>query len=123
AEAARIEVEHRIRPEHTQQPRDDTRLNAREQFRVCKRRRGRERYDYFMTVGMGVDRIHHAFWKYMDPEHPKHEPGNRFQQAIHDYYVFIDGQIAQLLERVDDDTIVLVVSDHGGKAMVGGLCI
>ena len=50
-------------------------------------------------------------------------PGNRFQQAIHDYYVFIDGKIAELLRLVDDDTIVLVVSDHGGKAMVGGLCI
>jgi ATP sulfurylase len=96
---------------------------AEQHFTVCKRLLARERYDYFMTVDMGVDRIHHAFWKYMDPAHPKHEPGNRFQQAIHDYYVFIDRQIAELLELVDDDTIVLVVSDHGGKAMVGGLCI
>jgi ATP sulfurylase len=96
---------------------------AEQHFTVCKHLLERERYDYFMTVDMGVDRIHHAFWKYMDPEHPKHEPGNRFQQAIHDYYVFIDGKIAELLKLVDDDTIVLVVSDHGGKAMVGGLCI
>jgi ATP sulfurylase len=96
---------------------------AEQHFTVCKRLLERERYDYFMTVDMGVDRIHHAFWKYMDPEHPKHEPGNRFQQAIHDYYVWIDGQIAELLKLIDDDTIVLVVSDHGGKAMVGGLCI
>ncbi|HEX9441990.1 MAG TPA: alkaline phosphatase family protein, partial [Roseiflexaceae bacterium] len=96
---------------------------AEQHFTVCKRLLERERYDYFMTVDMGVDRIHHAFWKYMDPEHPKHEPGNRFQQAIHDYYVFIDGKIAELLKLVDEDTIVLVVSDHGGKAMVGGLCI
>jgi predicted AlkP superfamily phosphohydrolase/phosphomutase len=96
---------------------------AEQHFTVCKRLLERERYDYFMTVDMGVDRIHHAFWKYMDPQHPKHEPGNRFQQAIHDYYVFIDGKIAELLELVDEDTIVLVVSDHGGKAMVGGICI
>ena len=77
-----------------------------------------------MTVDMGVDRIHHAFWKYMDPEHPKHEPGNRFQQAIHDYYVFIDGQIAELLKLVDEDTIVLVVSDHGeylGEELMEGI--
>lgn len=96
---------------------------AEQHFTICRRLLQRERYDYFMTVDMGVDRIHHAFWKYMDPAHPKHVPGNRFQQAIHDYYVFIDQQIAALLEYVDDDTIVLVVSDHGGKAMVGGLCI
>ena len=112
-----------FRSENKDQILSDIYRMAEQHFTVCKRLLERERYDYFMTVDMGVDRIHHAFWKYMDPEHPKHEPGNRFQQAIHDYYVFIDGQIAQLLERVDDGTVVLVVSDHGGKAMVGGLCI
>lgn len=96
---------------------------AEQHFLVCRRLLERDSYDYFMTVDMGVDRIHHAFWKYMDPSHPKYEPGHRFARAIHDYYVFIDGQIADLLDRVDSDTIVLVVSDHGGKAMVGGVCI
>lgn len=96
---------------------------AEQHFEICKRLLKRERYTYFMTVDMGVDRIHHAFWKYMDLEHPKHEPGSRFEHAIHDYYVFIDGKIAELLELIDDNTVVLVVSDHGGKAMVGGLCL
>jgi predicted AlkP superfamily phosphohydrolase/phosphomutase len=96
---------------------------ADQHFTVCKRLLERERFDYFMTVDMGVDRIHHAFWRYMDPRHPKHEPGNRFESAIHDYYVYIDGKIAELLELVDDDTVVLVVSDHGGKPILGGLCV
>ena len=96
---------------------------AEQHFTVCKRLLERERYDFFMTVDMGLDRIHHAFWKYMDPAHPKHEPGSRFASAIHDYYVFVDGKIAELLEQVDDDTIVLVVSDHGAKGMIGGLCM
>ena len=96
---------------------------AEQHFAVCLRLLERERYDYFMTVDMGVDRIYHAFWKYMDETHPKHEPGSRFQNAIHDYHVFVDGKIAELLRLVDDDTIVLVVSDHGGKGMVGGLCM
>ncbi|HWQ16158.1 MAG TPA: sulfate adenylyltransferase [Roseiflexaceae bacterium] len=96
---------------------------ADQHFTICKRLLARERYDYFMTVDMGVDRIHHAFWKHMDPAHPKHVPGNRFQRAIHDYYVYVDGKIAELLALVDDDTVVLVVSDHGAKAMVGGICI
>ena len=96
---------------------------AEQHFLVCKRLLERERYDFFMTVDMGLDRLHHAFWKYMDPAHPKHEPGTRFASAIHDYYVFLDRTIAELLELVDDDTIVVVVSDHGAKAMVGGLAI
>jgi predicted AlkP superfamily phosphohydrolase/phosphomutase len=75
-----------------------------------------------MHVDMGVDRIHHGFWKFFDPRHPKHEPGNPYEHAIRDYYVHIDRQIGERLEMLDDDTAVLVVSDHGGQPMMGGIC-
>ncbi|MFQ3634198.1 alkaline phosphatase family protein [Roseiflexus sp.] len=96
---------------------------ADQHFTVCKRLLERKRYDFFMTVDMGIDRIHHAFWKYMDPRHPKHVPESPFAHAIYDYYRFIDEQIASLLNLIDDRTIVLVVSDHGAKAMIGGFCL
>ena len=35
-------------------------------------------WDFFMLVEMGVDRIHHGFWSYTDPEHHKYVPGNPF---------------------------------------------
>jgi predicted AlkP superfamily phosphohydrolase/phosphomutase len=70
-----------------------------------------------------VDRIHHALWKYMDPGHPKHEPGHPLGSAIHDYYVHVDRRLGELIELVPPDTIVLVVSDHGGQAMLGGVCM
>jgi predicted AlkP superfamily phosphohydrolase/phosphomutase len=92
-------------------------------YEICRRLLSRRRYDYFMTVDMGIDRIQHAFWKCMDPAHPKHEPGNPFEQAIHDYYVHVDARIAELLELVPEETIVLVVSDHGAQAMLGGICV
>ena len=52
-------------------------------------------WQLFAMVEMGVDRIHHGFWKYMDPEHRGHEPGNPFEHAIRDYYVHLDGLIAR----------------------------
>jgi predicted AlkP superfamily phosphohydrolase/phosphomutase len=96
---------------------------ADQHFTVCARLLERHQYDFFMTVDMGVDRIHHALWRYMDPAHPKHEPNSPLADAIHDYYVFVDRKLAELLERVDDDTIVIVVSDHGAKPILGGLCV
>jgi predicted AlkP superfamily phosphohydrolase/phosphomutase len=79
-------------------------------------------WDFFMHVDMGVDRIHHGFWKFFDDLHPLHEPGNRYQNAVRDYYVHLDGQIGEWLSLLDEETIVLVVSDHGAKPMMGGIC-
>jgi predicted AlkP superfamily phosphohydrolase/phosphomutase len=79
-------------------------------------------WDFFMHVDMGVDRIHHGFWKYFDERHPLYEPGNRYENAIHDYYVHLDHQVGERLALLDDNTTVLVVSDHGGQPMMGGIC-
>jgi predicted AlkP superfamily phosphohydrolase/phosphomutase len=79
--------------------------------------------DFLMLVDMGVDRIHHSFWKPMDPTHPQHDPHSPYGNAIHDYYVHLDQRIAQLLHHCDDHTAVLVVSDHGARSLLGGICI
>ncbi len=80
-------------------------------------------WDLFWMVDMGVDRIHHGFWQYMDPKHHRYQPGNKFETAILDYYKYIDNQIASLLEFIDlETTAIWIVSDHGAKCMVGGVC-
>jgi predicted AlkP superfamily phosphohydrolase/phosphomutase len=80
-------------------------------------------WDFFMFVEMGVDRIQHGLWQYMDPSHPRYEPGNPYQDAIKEYYQYLDREIGQMLSQLDDDTVVMVVSDHGAKGMDGGICI
>ncbi|NQT89886.1 MAG: alkaline phosphatase family protein [Candidatus Omnitrophica bacterium] len=78
---------------------------------------------FFMFVEIGVDRANHAFWKFFDKSHNFYSPGNKYENAIIDYYKFLDDNIAKLLALLDDDTIVFVVSDHGAKAMKGAFCI
>ena len=80
-------------------------------------------WDFFMMVEIGVDRIHHAFWSFQDPAHPKYEPNHRYQDVIRSYYQYLDDQLSELLERFDDDDTVFVVSDHGAEAMCGAICI
>jgi predicted AlkP superfamily phosphohydrolase/phosphomutase len=77
----------------------------------------------FMFVEIGVDRIQHAFWKYMDREHHLYEPRNPYETAIMDYYKMLDGRIGELLALAGEDTVVLVVSDHGAKRMKGAFCV
>jgi predicted AlkP superfamily phosphohydrolase/phosphomutase len=79
--------------------------------------------DLLMLVEMGVDRIHHAFWKHMDERHPSYVPNSPLADAIHDYYCHVDGCIGELLSRCGEDTAVLVVSDHGAQPLMGGFCL
>ena len=91
-------------------------------FKVIKWLMREKPWDFFMFVEMGTDRIHHGMWKYLDKTHPRYEPGNKYENAILDYYRYLDRQVGELLEMLDDDTAVLVVSDHGAQAMQGGIC-
>jgi len=78
-------------------------------------------WDLFAMVEMGTDRMHHAFWKDMDPSHRKHEPSGPYRDAIREYYRHVDVLVGRLLRHADDDTYVFVVSDHGAKRMDGGI--
>jgi predicted AlkP superfamily phosphohydrolase/phosphomutase len=79
--------------------------------------------DFLMLVDMGVDRIHHSFWKPMDSSHPQHEPHSPYANAIHDYYCYVDQRVGKLLDRCGSETAVLVVSDHGARPLMGGICL
>jgi predicted AlkP superfamily phosphohydrolase/phosphomutase len=80
-------------------------------------------WDFFVMVEMGPDRLNHGVWSYIDPNHPRYEPDNPYRESLREYYRYLDGKIGELLERhADGDTTVIVVSDHGAKAMVGGVC-
>jgi predicted AlkP superfamily phosphohydrolase/phosphomutase len=79
--------------------------------------------DFYMFVEMGTDRIYHGFWKFMDKTHRKYVAGNKYENAIKEYHKYIDRRIGELLKMVDEDTVVLVVSDHGAKKMDGAINI
>ena len=80
-------------------------------------------WDFFMMVEMGPDRIQHGFWKFFDADHPRYVPGNPYENAMRDYYVYLDSLVGGLIEAAGKDVAIMVVSDHGAKRMVGGICI
>lgn len=77
--------------------------------------RQREPWDFAMLVFNGTDTICHALWKYMDRNHPLHDPRTfaKFGSAIRDYYHYVDGHLANIVETLDDDTTLIIMSDHG----------
>jgi predicted AlkP superfamily phosphohydrolase/phosphomutase len=80
-------------------------------------------WHFLMSVEIGVDRVHHAFWKYFDPEHHLYEPDNKYEDVIPEYYKFIDSEIGKLIKQTDDQTSIVIVSDHGAKRMKGAFSV
>ena len=92
-------------------------------FKLVKHLLTAKKWDFFMFVEIGVDRIQHAFWKYYDETHKRHVPNHPYKDAIKEYYKRLDAEIGRILKLLDEDTAVIVVSDHGAKRMDGALCI
>lgn len=98
-------------------------LMTENRFKVARYLLESKEWEFFMMVEMGPDRIHHGFWSYCDPGHARYVKGNKFENAIKDYYKYLDDEIGRLLPLFDKETLVMVVSDHGAKKMAGGIAI
>jgi predicted AlkP superfamily phosphohydrolase/phosphomutase len=111
-----------FRTENKKELLDEIYEMTEKRFKVVKKFIAEKPWDFFMMVEMGPDRIQHGFWKYHDRTHFKYEEGNEFENAIFEYYKYLDRELGELLGMVDhDETAIIIVSDHGAKNMDGAI--
>jgi predicted AlkP superfamily phosphohydrolase/phosphomutase len=62
-----------------------------------------------------TDRVQHMFYRYNDPDPRAERPGDRvrFAAVVEDLYRRMDEMIGRVRAQVDDQTVLLVLSDHG----------
>ena len=71
-----------------------------------------------------TDRIQHTFLRFLDPEHPAIKGYNgKYKNVIEDLYVKMDDLIGRVIKKIDEDTVLMVVSDHGFKQFKRGINI
>jgi predicted AlkP superfamily phosphohydrolase/phosphomutase len=82
--------------------------------------------DVVMVVFTEVDRVCHHYWHFGDAGHPRHPdeaaPGG-WRTAVERIHEALDEAIGALLDEVDDDTAVVMVSDHGSGPGQYELCV
>src|SRR5208282_4204471 len=62
------------------------------------------------------DRVQHLFWRYREPDHPANRgrmPTRGLAGVIEDQYRRGDEVVGKALQFADDQTLVIVLSDHG----------
>jgi len=69
----------------------------------------------FFFYFSSLDLNSHMFWRLIDPQHPEYDAAlaAQYGSALSEFYQQIDQVLGQVMQRVDDHTTVLVLSDHG----------
>jgi len=69
-------------------------------------------WELFVSVFFAIDSAQHYFWKHMDDSHPEHK-GEEYQDVIKHFYIKVDYAIGELINKLPEETNIIVVSDHG----------
>lgn len=71
--------------------------------------------DLTISIYTATDSVSHMFYRLIDPEHPRYEAelAARHGDAILRVYSKMDEIIGRVLSAIDEQTVLLVVSDHG----------
>ncbi len=94
-----------------------------EQTYIFNAERERIFFDEIRKVKKGVvacvfdvsDRIQHMFWRYLEPNHPANrvKPQIASKNPVEELYLEVDRIVGRILESIDDQTALIIVSDHG----------
>jgi predicted AlkP superfamily phosphohydrolase/phosphomutase len=94
---------------------------SEQRFRLARRLLARDAYDCFVLFDDGIAEVQRILWHTIDVTHTRYQPSHVYADTISAFYSFVDEQIGDLLELVDDDTIVVVASACGAQALDGEL--
>ena len=73
----------------------------------------------FYYVG-NLDLTSHMLWRAMDPDHPAHDPvaDAPFRNTIEELYMEVDEWVGITLDRMPEDALLVVMSDHGFTSLL-----
>lgn len=94
---------------------DQCELVFQERERMMMHELARFQEGFFFVLFDTPDRMQHMFWRFIDRQHPLFEPDRAVDLGpqIARIYQRCDRALGPVLERVDEETLLIVLSDHG----------
>ena len=73
-----------------------------------------KKWDVLIAVFKPTDEIMHGLWKSIDSTHPSYNTNiNKYRDKVLGLYKKADSIIAEIIKNKDDDTDLIIMSDHG----------
>jgi predicted AlkP superfamily phosphohydrolase/phosphomutase len=96
-------------------------LRERESMMLYELERFRE--GFFFCLFDTPDRLQHMFWRFREDGHPANNGDVRpeMSRVIEEHYRSCDAIVGRALEYADDQTLFIVLSDHGMSSFQRGL--
>jgi len=96
-------------------------MREREKMMLAELARIKE--GFFFCLFDTPDRLQHMFWRFRDPGHPANRDGMdaEFAQTIEEHYRKLDAIVGRVLTYADEQTHLIVLSDHGMNSFRRGL--
>jgi predicted AlkP superfamily phosphohydrolase/phosphomutase len=90
-------------------------LVLRERQRMMQFELDRFAEGFFFMLFDTPDRVQHMLWRFRDPSHPcfDRDLAPKFATRIEEHYAQCDDLLSCVLDKVDEDTLLIVLSDHG----------
>jgi predicted AlkP superfamily phosphohydrolase/phosphomutase len=90
-------------------------LVLEERERMMRFELNRFKEGFFFLLYDTPDRVQHMLWRFRDREHPNYEPdlARGFSTLIEQHYARCDKLLTPVLDKLDENTLLLVLSDHG----------
>jgi predicted AlkP superfamily phosphohydrolase/phosphomutase len=90
-----------------------------QQYRVLLQEFNHAQTDQLLFYYFGfLDQASHVLWHTMDPTHPAHDPVRDapYAGALEGLYEYADSLIGETLAAIDDDVLLVILSDHGFRS-------
>ena len=102
---------------------DQCRLVLRERRKMMEFELGRLEKGFFFCLFDTPDRLAHMFWRFTEPDHPANqgEDISRYAHVIEEHYRECDEIVGEAMKHADEDTLFIVLSDHGMNSFQRGL--
>ncbi len=102
---------------------DQCRLVLRERRKMMEFELGRFESGFFFCLFDTPDRLAHMFWRFTEPDHPANRGVQQpeFAQVIEEHYRECDAIVGEAMKHADEDTLFIVLSDHGMNSFQRGL--
>ncbi len=86
-----------------------------DRIKVMENELKKKNWNLFVSVYETTDRVQHMFYRLLDPKHPYYDAqlADRYKNVLRDVYMRCDQIVGKAMEYADENTIFMVVSDHG----------